>query len=101
FAHTPIVSGRRISRRAGKPAAHDERRALTFLAVQHVADGLTPFGIHFAFDPALDLILMTFAPGLLRFGLAALRAAVGKAGLVRPQFEFFSAHYARFDRERH
>jgi len=60
-------------------------RALAVLAVKKVADRLSPGRICFTV-PGIDT---TLSRGIGRFGLTALRAAVGKTGLIRLQFELF------------
>jgi hypothetical protein len=70
-----------------------EDRKLAFLAVEHVAHGLAAGSIQFRVAAGETLF------GVLFFRLAARRAAVGKAGLVRAQLELFSTDCAGADRE--
>jgi len=74
---------------------------LTVFAIQHVADGATAGFVHFGFSLAGFDVKVALAGGVFGLRFAARGTAIGKAGLIRPQFELFRADDAGFDRKRH
>lgn len=80
---------------------HHQEKALAVFAIEEIANRLAPFrvGLGFGFP-----LLGAHQP-LSRLGFrivgAALRATVGKPGLVGSQFEFLSTDNAGFDRKTH
>ena len=76
-------------------------RRLTIFAVEEVAHRLSPRFVRFHQCLAFVSIHALFRCCVNVFGLAALRAAIGKAGFIRPQFELLRANSAHFDRKCH
>lgn len=76
---------------------------LAVFAVEHVADDAAALGVDFALVAAGDSIfgsVFRVRPvGRAAFGFAAAWAAVGEAGLVGLQLEFFSANDAGLNGE--
>jgi hypothetical protein len=75
---------------------HSVRSKLAFVAVEHVADGFAAGGVQFGVAAGEVAFIVVFF-----LGLAAGGAAVGEAGLVGAQLEFFSTDGAGADGEWH
>jgi hypothetical protein len=73
----------------------------SLLAVEKVADRLASRLVDFGFGFAFLCAQMALIRRFCCLGLRALGAAIGKAGLVRPKFELFTANCTDFDRKRH
>ena len=71
-----------------------DRRSSAVLAIQQVADGLSPGFVCLGFCLALVGIHGTLVSGRRGFRSAAFGAAVGKTRLIGPQLELFGTDYA-------
>jgi len=71
------------------PAVTEPRKSLAILAVEEVAHRSSPSFVRFCQALAFVGVHPLLRFGASLFGFAARRAAVGKAGLVRPQLELF------------
>ena len=71
------------------------------LAIEQIPDHLAPFGIHFAQRLALLGTQMPVVCLPSRVRCAALRTAIRKSELTRPQFELFPTDHTGFDRKTH
>jgi hypothetical protein len=85
-----------------EPPALSARCALTVFAVEHVTHDAAPLGVHFALGAFIAGVKLGDAGGAV-FSLrgAALRTAIGEAGLVWLQLEFFSTNDTGTDWESH
>lgn len=81
---------------AGGPAG-----VLAVFAIEQVADGSAAGFVDFLLSLQLFGAEMLLGSGFCRFLFGALRTAIGEAGLVWPELEFFRANDADFDWERH
>ena len=82
--------------------AETHKRLSAILTVKQVPDRLPPLRVCLTFSLALIGIHRRFCSRVGSFFLdAALRTAVGEAGLVRLQFELLFADHADFDWECH
>jgi len=79
----------------------DLGRRLTILAVEEVTHRLSPSFVRFHQRPAFGGVHALLRYGVNLFGFAALRAAIGKTGFIRLQFELFRANDAQLDRKCH
>jgi hypothetical protein len=75
--------------------------ALDVFAIQQFAHRLPAGGVRFVGVLAFVGVHAAFRCRRGVFGSAALRAAIGEAGFVRFQLEFFFANRANFDGESH
>ena len=73
-----------------------ERQASAVFAIQQVTDGLASLRVHLGRGA-----IPARAARCRRLFRAALRTAIGKAGLARSQFELFGTHDTRLDRKGH
>ena len=74
---------------------------LAILAVEEVAHSLPSGLVRLSHRLAFVGVHTALRYGIRRFGGAALRTAIGKAGFVWPEFEFFPANDTGFYRKRH
>src|ERR1700677_1109428 len=94
-------------RRTNTPRAHDSQpsasrqrwRPSTLLAVEQVAHGASA-GLVQA-TVRLARRKLRSSTDRVRVRIAALRTAIGKAGLVWSEFKFFPANHTGFNRKRH
>src|SRR5882757_7443347 len=88
--------------RGGKRCTKEESgRNSAVLAIEQIAHGLAPSLVRFLLRLALVGVHAAFGGGFGGFRLATRRAAIGKTGFARLQFELFPAHGADFNRESH
>ncbi len=79
--------------------ASARERGLAILPIQQLPHRLPPLGVHLTVG--LEFVFAAPRSGLPTFRLRAIGTAVGKARLVRHQFEFFTTNHTLLDRIRH
>lgn len=72
-----------------RSAANESKKSLAVFAVQEIAHRGAPGLVRFALALTIESVGRTVGCGINRFGLATGWTAIGEAGLIRLQLEFF------------